>query len=78
MQQTFTTEQLILFIYNELSTKDTMALRKAIQRSPELKKQYKELVAAQRQLPKVKFKASTGVLNRIKSYSKSTAFEEQC
>ncbi len=75
MKHTFTNDLLIKFIYQETTTSETIAIRKALRNSKELRKNYEQLRASYQQLPKVKFNARKSTLQSILKYSKENATE---
>ncbi len=77
MKQTFTTDQLIRFIYKETSASESFAIKKALNDSTELMRAFQELQAAHQQLPKVTFSPKRSTLQNILRYSKSTAIEQE-
>lgn len=77
MKQTFTTNQLIRFMYKETSASETFAIKKALSSSIELMEEFKLLQSAHQQLPKVKFNPKRSTLQKILRYSKSTAIEHK-
>lgn len=77
MKQTFTTDQLIRFMYKETSASETFAIKQALNSSKELMEEFQNLQAAQQQLPKVKFSPKPSTLQNILRYSKSTAIEHK-
>lgn len=77
MKQTFTTDQLIRFMYRETSASEAFAIKQALNNSKELKDEFRQLQAAQRQLPRVKFSPRRSTVQNILRYSKSTAIEQE-
>ncbi len=77
MQQPFTPDQLIRFIYKETSAVETLAIDAALQEDDDLWETYESLHEGYRQLPKVKFNASPKSIQQILAYSARTAVEEQ-
>jgi hypothetical protein len=73
MDQTFTQDMLIKYIYQETSATETLAIRKALQENLLLREEYRELRKAYEQLPKVKFNAKPSTLQNILQYSKHSA-----
>ncbi len=76
MKQTFTTDQLIRFMYKETSASESFAIKEALKNSKELMKEFRELQAAHQQLPKVTFSPKRSTLQNILRYSKSTTIEQ--
>ncbi len=77
MKQTFTTDQLIRFLYKETSASETFAIKQALNSSKELMEEFRNLQAAQQQLPKVKFSPKRSTLQNILRYSKSAAIQQE-
>ena len=77
MKQTFTTDQLIRFLYEETSASETFAIKKALNSSKELMEEFKLLQSAQQQLPKIQFNPKRSTMQNILRYSKSTAIEHK-
>ncbi len=63
MDQTFTQDMLIKYLYQETSTAETLAVREALQDNLLLREEYRELRKAYEQLPKVKFNAKVSTLH---------------
>ena len=78
MDQTFTQNKLIKYLYQETSAAETLAVSEALQENVLLREEYFELRKAYDQLPKVKFNAKPSTLQNILQYSKrSTALQGQ-
>ena len=77
MKQTFTTDQLIRFLYKETSASESFAIRKALNSSKELMEEFKLLQSANQQLPRVKFSPKRSTMQNILRYSKSTAIRQE-
>ncbi len=73
MEQNFTKNQLLLFIYKETSASTTLAIQEALNEDWNLYEQYTELLQGYQQLPKVKFNPSKSTLNSILGYSQNSA-----
>lgn len=73
MKQKFTSSDLLLFIYRETSLAETIAIAEALKEDPCLYEQYQELLEGYLALPKAKFSPRPDTLQRILSYSESTA-----
>lgn len=73
MKQKFTPSDLLLFIYRETSLAETIAIAEALKEDPCLYEQYQELLEGYLALPKAKFSPRPDTLQRILSYSESTA-----
>ena len=77
MQQTFTPNDLVAYLYNETTAGQMLAIREALHRDPALQSELRELRQAQRELPRVKFNAPARTLDRVRHYSRAAALEEQ-
>lgn len=77
MKHKFTPEDLIAYLYHETSTSDRLALEAAFHADPAMASEMEELRRAKHYLPKVKFNAADRSLQRVLSYSRSTALERQ-
>ena len=77
MKQTFTSEDLIRFLYKETSASETMAMQQALQEDLLLREEYRELRKGYEQLPKVTFSPAPATLQHILQYSKHSALKEQ-
>jgi anti-sigma factor RsiW len=77
MKHKFTPEDFIAFLYHETSTSDRLAMEAAIHSDPALAAEMEGLRRAKDLLPAVKFNAGEHSLQRVLSYSRSTALERQ-
>ena len=78
MDQTFTQNMLVKYLYQETSATETLAVSEALQENVLLREEYLDLRKAYDQLPKVKFNAKPSTLQNILQYSKrSTALQGQ-
>ncbi len=77
MQQMFTMDHLVRYLYNETSASETLAISEALHDDWTLMEQYEELLATYQQLPKVKFSPTTASLKNILQYSRQRTFETQ-
>lgn len=77
MKQTFTTDQLIRFLYKETSASETFAIKQALNNSRELMEEFQLLQSAQQQLPTVRFNPKRSSVQNILRYSQSTAVEHE-
>lgn len=74
---TYTTKDLIKFIYKETSAKESIQIAEKISNDWKFYEEYQMLKEAYRQLPKVKFSPKKETLRNILGYS-STAELEPC
>lgn len=78
MDQTFTRDMLIKYLYQETSAAESLVIHEALQDNILLREEYQDLRNAYDQLPKVKFNAKASTLQNILQYSKhSTALQGQ-
>lgn len=77
MEQNYTQENLIQFIYRENSLTEHFEIDNAIESNKDLKSKYKALKTAISALPRVQFAPSKSVIDKILKYSQSTALEAQ-
>ena len=77
MKQSYTENDLLKYLYNETSVSDTLAIEEALAEDRNLLEAYKGIQEAHNQLPKVQFSPSLSSIDKILSYSKQTALEEQ-
>ena len=78
MEQNYTQENLIQFIYRENSITENFEIENAIENNVDLKSSYKEMKLAVNALPKVQFFPSKSVVESILKYSRMTSLETQC
>lgn len=77
MKQTFTSDQLLRYIYRETTASETLAIDAALREDDALWNKYEMLHQAYRQLPKATFRPSSKAVQHILAYSKQTAVEKQ-
>ncbi len=77
MQQPFTPDHLIRYIYKETSAAETLAIDAALQRDDKLWATYETLRQGYRQLPKAKFSPSPKAIKNILAYSERTEVERE-
>ncbi len=70
MTKDFTPENLLAYLYGELPAGRRLDTEDAIAADPVLAQEYRELRAAQQQLPAVRFNAPRRALNQVLSYSR--------
>ena len=78
MEQNYTQENLVQFIYRENSLTEHFEIENAIETDVNLKSNYKEIKIAVSALPKVQFAPSKSVIEKILNYSHMTSLEAQC
>ena len=77
MDQKFTKNHLIRFIYKETTVAETMAINDALNEDFELLEKYHELMQGFHQLPQVKFNPTDASIQSILRHSKQTSVEPQ-
>jgi hypothetical protein len=77
MKQNFTPEDLVAYLYTEISIAQRLTIQDALRRDPVLSLELEQLRMSKRQFPKVKFTAPKRSLQSIMNYSRSTALEGQ-
>ncbi len=75
MKNTFTQDQIIKYIYKEVSTSEKLRLEEAIDLNFEVRELYEATLKAITALPKVEFNPKTEAINKILGYSQSTQLE---
>lgn len=75
MEELFTNNNLIRFVYNEVNVQEKMAFERELSNDFQLRAEYEMLKEAKQALPKALFNPSNSVLDRILSYSRETAPE---
>lgn len=73
MEQSYTTNLLLKYLYRETSLIETLEIENAIEESPMTKKEYLKLRKGYLRFPKVKFYPSDKAMAGILNYSKSVA-----
>ncbi len=76
MTKTFTENDLVRFIYGELSQKEKSALKDALKRDETLKTRLKELEDTTQQLSRVSFEAPSQTVDKILAYSRGLETED--
>jgi len=71
MTKTFTKNDLILFIYNEIQQDLKSEMRLALSMDPMMAEDFHELKEAQMSLPRVSFKPSARSIRKIRAYMSS-------
>ena len=75
MQQKFTPNDLIRFLYQETSVADTMGIAEALLEDRALYEEYESLKGSFAQLPKAQFSPSHATIQNILRYSENSAVE---
>jgi hypothetical protein len=71
MKKTFTSDDLILFAYNETGKEKTDEITQALNEDEKLREEYKAISNVQHQLDSVKESPSRNVIDNILNYSKA-------
>ena len=71
MTKTFTENDLLRFLYEDLSVKERKEITKALVSEPHLRRRFKELEVLKEQLNQVAIKPPQRVVDRIISYSRN-------
>lgn len=69
MNQTFTQNDMIAYLYGESTSAQTRATEAAMAADPVLRGEFGELTQAQASLPKVRFNARRRLLQAIRNYA---------
>ncbi len=77
MEQTYTYDALVQFLYHELSAQEVTEMTHSLEEDIEMLAVFQSLVSAKAQFPKVQFTPSTHVLNNIMQHSANTMLEVQ-
>lgn len=77
MKQSFTSNHLVRYLYNEVTVSERLGLEEALTQDFGLFEEYNELKAAHRALPKVTFSPSKQTLQNILEYSSERAALER-
>lgn len=75
MQQAFTPNLLVKYLYNECTDREIQLTNDAFDADPLIWSQYRELWQAYRQMPKARFSASNNSLSNVLDYSICSACE---
>ena len=77
MEQNYTQENLIQFIYREKSLTEHFEIENAIENNAELRSTYEQMKMVICALPKILFSPSKSVIEKILLYSRLTTLETQ-
>lgn len=79
MEETYTYDaQMVQFLYRELDVAEAVEMTHLIEENAHISKDFKALLFAKAQLPKVQFHPSNQVLQNILQHSAKSAFEAHC
>ncbi|MCB0588958.1 MAG: hypothetical protein KDD06_26955 [Phaeodactylibacter sp.] len=76
MKQKFTPNDLIQYLYNEVSATERLAMDEALYEDLGLREEFEGLQVAFQQLPRVTFRPSSRTIQDILKYSEKTALEK--
>ena len=76
MKQKFTPNDLIRFLYNEVSATERLSMDEALCDNLRLREEFEGLQEAYQQLPKVTFRPSSRTIQDILKYSEKTTLEK--
>ncbi len=77
MHHYYVEEELVRFLYHEMSAEEAARMRQRLASDPALRIELKALQQAKQTLPKVQFLPAPDVIHRILQYSTKTALEAQ-
>ena len=75
MNQKFTKNHLVKYIYNETNANESLAIEESLNEDLNLADSYNELLEGYNQLPKAKFNPSDSSIQKILAYSERNAVE---
>ena len=75
MTQTYTSNDLIRFLYRETTASETLRIERALESNLALRAEYELLRDGRRVYPQVKFNAKASTLAAVLRYSQKTALE---
>jgi hypothetical protein len=78
MEETYTYQTLVQFLYHEMPAADAVEMAHTIEEDDFLHAEFNMLLTAKAQLPKVHFSPSKTSIGNILQYSAKTALEAQC
>ena len=78
MEQNYTSEHLVQFIYNDLTLTEHFEVQDAIENDTTLKLEYAQLYNAYKDLPKVQFRPADQTVNAVLAYSKNSTLKAYC
>ncbi len=77
MEETYTYDALVQFLYHELSAQEVAEMTNSLEDDIEMLAVFHSLATAKAQFPKVQFVPATGTLNNILQYSAKSMLEAQ-
>ncbi len=76
MEQNFTPNHLVKYLYRETTASETLAINEALNENFGLREEFEGLFQAYQQLPKVTFSPSNSAIQRILGYSQRRTLEK--
>ncbi len=76
MEQNFTPNHLVKYLYRETTASETLAINEALNENFGLREEFEGLFQAYQQLPRVTFRPSNGAIQRILGYSQRRTLEK--
>ena len=74
MQKAYSTNDLILYLYNETDLEDSVFIQQEIDNDDETSEEFAQLVSVQQLLDKVTFNPKASTINSILAYSTMHSF----
>jgi hypothetical protein len=68
MNQNYTTEDLILYAYNETELRDSVRIQHSIDSDPLVEGEYKEIITAVKSLDRIMLEPDAKVMNRLMEF----------
>ena len=78
MEETYTYDSLVQFLYHEMSAVEAVEMTHMIEEDSYLHAEFNALLLAKAQLPKVQFSPAKTTISNILQYSAKSALEAQC
>ncbi len=77
MFKSYPEDELVRFLYHEMSSEEAARMKRRLATDPVLRAEFVELQQAKQALPKVQFLPTSNTIYRILQYSTKTALEVQ-
>ena len=74
MQKTYSTNDLILYLYNETELEDSVFIQLGIDHDDEIAEEFSQLINVKQLLDKVTFNSDQSVVESLMAYSKMHSF----
>ena len=74
MQKTYSTNDLILYLYNETELEDSVFIQLGIDHDEEIAEEFSQLINVKQLLDKVTFNSDQSVVESLMAYSKMHSF----